>query len=130
MKNHKNLTDIVKTTNLSRSIVNQILQDKHQRKKRYFSEGAFYYRCRLVISLTACSKYILCQVCLIFCCSNCLMRLVIYLSKYSMRECGINFSGNFIMMVNIISSSLLCSLWKKSFALLHFLISISIIITP
>lgn len=91
------------------------------------STSYFYGFFRLEISLTASCKYMLRQVCLIFCCFNSLIRFVVYRSNHSIKERGIYLSGNFIMMENIMSSSRLCSLWKKSFAMLHFLISISII---
>lgn len=61
---------------------------------------------------------------------NSLIRLSVYLPIQEITNDGINLSGSFCMMENIISSDLLCSLWKNSFVRLRSFNSISIIITP
>ncbi len=88
--------------------------------------GYFDFR----ISLTVFCRYILRQVILMYSCFNSLIRLSKYFSSLFMSHWGINFSGILWMMENAMSSSLLCSLWKKSLLWLRSLSSISIIITP
>ena len=62
-------------------------------------------------------------------CFSSLIRLSKYFSSRFMSQWGINFSGIRWMMENDMFSSLLNSLWKKSFTWLRSLISISIVIT-
>lgn len=102
---------------------------KHQRKSKS-SEWCFFYGvCRLVISSTADCKYKFLHVCLMFCCFSWLIRFVVYRSNQSINADGINRSGSFIIILNNKSSNLECSLWRNSFTMLRFLISMSIIIT-
>lgn len=74
-------------------------------------------------------KYIFLQFCLIFCISNCRIRLFVYLSSHSITEREIKFSGGFIMSLKSKSSDVECSLWNNSFAWLRFFNSMSILIT-
>ena len=91
------------------------------------SEGAFSMPCcREWISSTAFCRYIFCQVILMVCCFNSLIRLSKYLSSQFMNGDGMGFSGSLEMMENNISSNSLWSLWKNSFNRLWSLSSIFI----
>lgn len=98
----------------------------------FFCRCFFYWLeswCCLEILSRASCKCMFCQVFLIACCFNSLIRLSKYRPSHSMRGCEMNFSGSFIMTENPISSILLWKRWRIVLSLLSVLISISIWIT-
>lgn len=99
---------------------------KHQRKQK--SEGAFSMYCyRLeILSRVFLSSTVL-QRSSISCRCKLSNRLAVYRFNQFIREGVIKRSGSFINMENIKSSILLCSMDRKSFIRLRFLISISIL---